>query len=38
MTRLASLESVWRYPAKSMMGDSFPSLPVDERRARGASW
>jgi uncharacterized protein len=30
MTRLGSVESVWRYPAKSMMGNSFPSLPVDE--------
>jgi MOSC domain-containing protein len=35
MTRLASLESVWRYPAKSMMGDRFPSLPVDEHGVIG---
>jgi uncharacterized protein len=33
--RLGSVESVWRYPAKSMMGDSFPSLPVDERGVVG---
>jgi MOSC domain-containing protein len=35
VTRLGSVESVWRYPAKSMMGDSFPSLPVDERGVAG---
>jgi uncharacterized protein len=35
MTHLGSVESVWRYPAKSMMGDSFPSLPVDERGVIG---
>ncbi|HMF04217.1 MAG TPA: MOSC domain-containing protein [Acidimicrobiia bacterium] len=29
MTRVGSIESVWRYPAKSMMGDCFPSVPVD---------
>lgn len=29
MARVGSVESVWRYPAKSMMGDRFPSLPVD---------
>jgi uncharacterized protein len=35
VTRLGSVESVWRYPAKSMMGDSFPSLPVDEHGVIG---
>jgi uncharacterized protein YcbX len=35
MTRLGSVESVWRYPAKSMMGDRFASLPVDERGVVG---
>src|SRR5512132_46304 len=35
MTRLGSIESVWRYPAKSMMGDSFPSMPVDEHGVIG---
>jgi uncharacterized protein len=30
MARVGSVESVWRYPVKSMMGDRFPSLPVDE--------
>jgi len=29
MARVGSVESVWRYPAKSMMGDRFPSLPVE---------
>jgi uncharacterized protein len=29
------LESVWRYPAKSMMGDTFSSMPVDERGVVG---
>ncbi|MFO7589851.1 MAG: MOSC domain-containing protein [Acidimicrobiia bacterium] len=29
MTRVGSIESVWRYPAKSMVGDRFASLPVD---------
>ena len=29
MARVGSIESVWRYPAKSMMGDSFSSVPVD---------
>jgi len=32
---IGSVESVWRYPAKSMMGDSFASLPVDERGVLG---
>ena len=35
MTRLASIESLWRYPAKSMMGDSFASLPIDEHGVIG---
>ena len=35
MTRLASIESLWRYPAKSMMGDSFASLRVDEHGVVG---
>ena len=29
MERIGSIESVWRYPAKSMVGDKFSSLPVD---------
>jgi uncharacterized protein len=29
VTRVGSIESVWRYPAKSMMGDCSSSLPVD---------
>ena len=29
MAHLGTIESVWRYPAKSMMGDGFASLPVD---------
>lgn len=28
MTRIGVVGSVWRYPAKSMMGDSFETLPV----------
>jgi uncharacterized protein YcbX len=32
---LGAIESLWRYPAKSMMGDSFASLPVDERGVVG---
>jgi uncharacterized protein len=32
---LASIESLWRYPAKSMMGDSFASLPIDEHGVVG---
>lgn len=35
MARVGSIGSVWRYPAKSMMGDSFPSLPVDENGVTG---
>jgi len=35
VTRLASIESLWRYPAKSMMGDSFASLRVDEHGVVG---
>jgi uncharacterized protein len=35
VTRVGSVESVWRYPAKSMMGDRFWSLPVDERGVVG---
>ncbi|HKA92902.1 MAG TPA: MOSC domain-containing protein [Acidimicrobiia bacterium] len=30
MTPVGAVDSVWRYPAKSMMGDDFASLPVDE--------
>ena len=30
MTRVGSIASVWRYPAKSMMGDPFSSVAVDE--------
>jgi MOSC domain-containing protein len=29
------VESIWRFPAKSMMGDRFSSLPVDERGVVG---
>jgi uncharacterized protein len=29
------VESVWRYPAKSMMGDRFSSLPVDDHGVVG---
>jgi uncharacterized protein YcbX len=35
VTRVGSIESVWRYPAKSMMGDCFSSLVVDERGVIG---
>jgi uncharacterized protein len=28
-SRVGSVASVWRYPAKSMMGDEFASVPVD---------
>ena len=35
MTRIGSVESVWRYPAKSMIGDTFTSVPVDERGVVG---
>ena len=31
MATLGSVASLWRYPVKSMQGDSFESLPVDER-------
>lgn len=30
MDTVGAVSSVWRYPAKSMMGDEFPSLPVAE--------
>ena len=30
MTSIGTVASVWRYPAKSMMGDEFRSLPVTE--------
>jgi uncharacterized protein len=29
------VESLWRYPAKSLMGDGFPSLPVDDHGVVG---
>lgn len=32
---VGAVESVWRYPVKSMMGDSFSSLPVDEHGVVG---
>jgi uncharacterized protein len=35
MSRVGSVESVWRYPAKSMMGDRFSSLPVDDQGVVG---
>ena len=30
MNRVARLTGIWRYPAKSMMGDPYTSLPVDD--------
>jgi uncharacterized protein len=30
VTTVGSIDTVWRYPAKSMMGDSFPAVPVDD--------
>ena len=30
MASIGTVSSVWRYPAKSMMGDEFPVLPVAE--------
>jgi uncharacterized protein len=30
VTQVGSVESLWRYPAKSLMGDRFPSLRVDD--------
>jgi uncharacterized protein YcbX len=30
VTHVGSVESLWRYPAKSLMGDRFPSLRVDD--------
>lgn len=30
VTRIGSVASVWRYPVKSMQGDTFSSLPVTE--------
>lgn len=35
LTQVGSVESVWRYPAKSMMGDRFTSLGVNERGVIG---
>ena len=35
MEHVGAVSSVWRYPVKSMMGDSFPSLPVDPGGVRG---
>lgn len=35
VTRVGLVESVWRYPVKSMMGDGFASLRVDERGVVG---
>lgn len=32
---VGAVESVWRYPVKSMMGDGFSSLPVDEHGVVG---
>ena len=29
MTSVGTISSLWRYPAKSMMGDEFPWLPAD---------
>jgi uncharacterized protein len=33
--RVGAVESVWRYPVKSMMGDRFSALPVDGRGVVG---
>jgi len=30
VTRVGSIESLWRYPAKSMMGDRFSTVAIDE--------
>ena len=35
MPDVGSVESLWRYPAKSLMGDRFPSLRLDERGVVG---
>jgi uncharacterized protein YcbX len=35
VTGVGSVASVWRYPAKSMIGDRFSSLPVSERGVIG---
>jgi uncharacterized protein len=35
VSHVGSMESLWRYPAKSLMGDRFPSLHVDERGVVG---
>lgn len=35
MPHVGSVESLWRYPAKSLMGDRFSSLPVDDRGVVG---
>ena len=29
VTTVGSIDSVWRYPVKSMIRDTFPSMPVD---------
>jgi uncharacterized protein len=31
VTQVGTVESLWRYPAKSMMGDRFAALPVNDR-------
>ncbi len=35
MENLGSVESLWRYPAKSMMGDPIPSAQLDEHGVSG---
>lgn len=35
VTSVGSVESVWRYPVKSMMGDRLSSLPIDELGVAG---
>ena len=35
VTRVGSVQSIWRYPVKSMMGDRFSSLPVDDHGVAG---
>jgi uncharacterized protein YcbX len=39
MTPVGIVTSLWRYPAKSMMGDSLDALPIDENGVLGdRSW
>lgn len=38
MAHVGSVASVWRYPVKSMMGDTFPALGVDQGGVIGDRW